>query len=173
MTHNFAARLAQAQLATKDEITDFVKETDFDNKLKKLNKKVTSNNAKHVLVESELNEKSEKVELILIKELRKYLVKRYGILIGAKHFSSFVLENYLVFISANNYIVFFSGIPEIYSWKSKRMSEESIKTPPRPDNNFALIFISSYSLPDVEFGHCLINSNISDFKKVIHLHISC
>ena len=74
MTHNFAARLAQAQLATNDEITDFVKETDFDNKPKKLNKNVTSNNAKHALVENELNKKSEKVELILIKELRKYLI---------------------------------------------------------------------------------------------------
>ena len=74
MTHNFAARLAQAQLATKNEITAFLKETDFDNKPKKLNKKVTSNNAKHALVENELNEKSEKVELILIKELRKYLI---------------------------------------------------------------------------------------------------
>ena len=30
---NFAARLAQAKLGTKDDITDFVKETDFDNEL--------------------------------------------------------------------------------------------------------------------------------------------
>ena len=30
---NFAARLAQAKLGTKDDIADFVKETDFDNEL--------------------------------------------------------------------------------------------------------------------------------------------
>ena len=31
---NFAARLAQAKLSTKANIDDFIKETDFDNKLK-------------------------------------------------------------------------------------------------------------------------------------------
>ena len=30
---NFAVRLAQANVATKGDIADFVKETDFDNKL--------------------------------------------------------------------------------------------------------------------------------------------
>ena len=45
-----AARLAQASLATKADIGDFVKETDFDNKLDNLNKKVTSNKTKHYLI---------------------------------------------------------------------------------------------------------------------------
>ena len=31
---NFAVRLAQAKLSTKANIDDFIKETDFDNKLK-------------------------------------------------------------------------------------------------------------------------------------------
>ena len=51
---NFAARLAQANLANKSDIANFVKKTDFDDKLKKLNKKVTSNKTKHLLVENEL-----------------------------------------------------------------------------------------------------------------------
>ena len=38
---NFTARLAQANLASKDDIANFVKKTDFDNELKNLNKKVT------------------------------------------------------------------------------------------------------------------------------------
>ena len=38
---NFTATLKQAILATEVDIADFVKETDFDNKLKNLNKKVT------------------------------------------------------------------------------------------------------------------------------------
>ena len=50
---NFAARLAQANLASKSDIANFVKKTDFDDKLKNLNKKVTSNKAKHLLVENE------------------------------------------------------------------------------------------------------------------------
>ena len=44
-TGNFAARLAQANLVTK---------TDFDDKLKNLNTKVNSNKTKHVLVENQL-----------------------------------------------------------------------------------------------------------------------
>ena len=54
---NFSARLKQANLATKGNIADFVKKTNFDDKLKNLYKKVTSNKSKHVLVENELKKK--------------------------------------------------------------------------------------------------------------------
>ena len=40
---HFTARLKQANLPTKGDITDFVKRAHFDDKLKNLNKKVTSN----------------------------------------------------------------------------------------------------------------------------------
>ena len=59
---NFIARLKQAKLATKGNIANFVKETDFDEKLKNINK-VTLNKSKHVLAENELNDLSEKVKL--------------------------------------------------------------------------------------------------------------
>ena len=55
-SENVCARLAQANLASKSDVANFVKKTDFDNKLQNLNKNVTSNKAKHVLVEKELNE---------------------------------------------------------------------------------------------------------------------
>ena len=46
-SENFAARLAQANLASKNDIATFVKKKiDFDDKLKKLNTKVTSNKTK-------------------------------------------------------------------------------------------------------------------------------
>ena len=45
---NFATRLKQANL-----VIDFVKKTDFYDKLKKSYKKITSNKTKHVLVENE------------------------------------------------------------------------------------------------------------------------
>ena len=41
-TENFTARLAQAKFETKADIADFVKKTNFDKKLKKINKKITS-----------------------------------------------------------------------------------------------------------------------------------
>ena len=38
---NFAERLAQVNLASKNDIANFVKKTDFDDKIKHLNKKIT------------------------------------------------------------------------------------------------------------------------------------
>ena len=47
---NFASRLAQVKLVSKNDISNFVKKTDFDDKLKKVNKKNTSNKTNHILV---------------------------------------------------------------------------------------------------------------------------
>ena len=58
----FTARLAQANLASKSDIANFVKMTGFDDKVKKINKIVTSN-------KNELNELSEKVKAISTKKL--------------------------------------------------------------------------------------------------------
>ena len=55
-TENFAARLKQANLTTKAGIDDFVEKTDFDDKLKNLSKKATSNKTKHVEAEKKLND---------------------------------------------------------------------------------------------------------------------
>ena len=55
---NFEVRLKQADLATKAEIVDFVKKTDSEDKLKNLNKKITTNKAKHALVQNELKNTS-------------------------------------------------------------------------------------------------------------------
>ena len=51
---NFAARLKQASLASKSNIADFVKQANFDEKLKNLNKKFTLNKARHVEVKNKL-----------------------------------------------------------------------------------------------------------------------
>ena len=68
---NFAVRLTQTNLATKANIVDFVKETDFHNEMKNLNKKASSNKTKHVLVENEVDELPKKVEVILKKRINK------------------------------------------------------------------------------------------------------
>ena len=81
----------------------------FDDKLKKLNKNVTSTNTKHVLVENELNEQSGKVNAISTKGLTKDLINKLSFLTGAKYFSSGIFQNYLVFIPAKKYIKDFSG----------------------------------------------------------------
>ena len=57
---NFAARLAQAKLATKaDIVVDIVKETYFDEKLININKKVTLIKKKHVVAQNELKEQQD------------------------------------------------------------------------------------------------------------------
>ena len=53
---SFTARLAQANLASKNDIVNFLKKTDFYDKLKTLNKKFTSNETKHVF--DEMNKKN-------------------------------------------------------------------------------------------------------------------
>ena len=70
-TESFAERLAQANVANKNDIANFVKKTDFGEKLKTLNKKTTSNKIKHLLVENELNRLSKKVKTISAKQLTK------------------------------------------------------------------------------------------------------
>ena len=64
---NSATRLARLKLATKNNIADFVKETDFDCKLKNINEKFTSNKTKRVDVEKKLTG--------LTKELHNYRKK--------------------------------------------------------------------------------------------------
>ena len=90
---NFAARLKQANLADKTDITNFVNNADFDNKLLSFDKRINSNKTKHVLVENELNELSKKVEAISTKGLTKDLINEYKILSKARYFSSGTLQN--------------------------------------------------------------------------------
>ena len=51
-TKRLAVGLAQANLASKSDIANLTSEMDFDEKLKNLSKKVTSNKTKHLLVKN-------------------------------------------------------------------------------------------------------------------------
>ena len=90
----------------------FLKKTDFDGKLKKLNK-------------NELNELelSKKVKAISTKGLTKDLINEFSILNKAKYFSLGIFQNYLAFMPAKKYIKYFSGTTWIILWKSNGMSE--------------------------------------------------
>ena len=52
-------------------------------------KKVTSNKTNHVLIETELDELSIKVELISTKGLTKELINGYSVLKGVNYFSEY------------------------------------------------------------------------------------
>ena len=84
-----------------------------------------------------------------------------------------MFQNYLVFMPAIKHIKYFEGTTQIYSWKSNRMSEESIQNITKSYSNFAPSFVDHHSLPGMNFnGNCLIKSNISIPKKLIKLSIS-
>ena len=72
----------------KNDISDLVEKTSFDNKIISVsfNKRINLNKTKGVLVENELNELSKKVEAMSIKRLTKDLINWYKISNGATKF---------------------------------------------------------------------------------------
>ena len=89
----FNARPAQANLITK---------TDFDTKLSILNRKITSNKSKHLLVENELKK---------LKEFDSIYFR------GKRHFEEDGTRNYLVFQPIKRYFKVIAGVgngPYIY-----------------------------------------------------------
>ena len=107
-TESFSARLAQANLVAK---------TDFDDKLKNLNKKINSNKTKQ--------------NMCLLKMNLKKLETFYSVYFrGKSHFEDDGAQNYLVFQATYRYFKRVSNTDDhILSWKSKRLSDESIKPP--------------------------------------------
>ena len=101
----FTARLAQANLITK---------TDFDAKLSSANRKITTNKAKHLLVENELN------------KLKTFDSSYF---IGKSHFDEDGTQNYLVFQPLNKYFKLITNTLSILSWQSKGLSTENIDPP--------------------------------------------
>ena len=103
----FNARLAQASLATR---------TYFDAKLSSLNRKITANKTKHLLVEIEL------------KKLKTFASSYF---IGESHFEEDGTQKYLVFQPMHRYLKRIAGIDSgdfIYHWKSKGLADERINS---------------------------------------------
>ena len=94
--------------------------TDFDATLSSLNRKITQNKSKHLLVESEL------------KRLKTFDSSYF---IGKSHFEENSTQNYLVFQPLNKYFKVITNTDYISSWKSKGLSAESVKPPTTSDNS--------------------------------------
>ena len=104
--------MAQANLITK---------VDFDAKLSNLNRKITENEPKHLLIESVLN---------------KLKTFDSGYFIGKIHFDNEDgTQDYLVFQPLNKYFKLITNTDYVSSWKSKGLSSESIKPPRTSDNS--------------------------------------
>ena len=97
-----------------------ITKTDFDTKLSGINKKITQNKTKHLLVENELN---------------KLKTFDSGYFIGKSHFGEDGTQNYLVFQPMYRYFKMITNTDYILSWKSKGLSAEIIKPPTTSDNS--------------------------------------
>ena len=76
-SENLPVRLKQGNKASKNDIADFVKQTDFGNKPKSINKKVTSNKTKQLAVEKKLSVLSNEIKLLSTKGCNFFLGRLY------------------------------------------------------------------------------------------------
>ena len=114
-TEKFAVRLAKVNLETKSDISFFRKRRYFDDKLKNLNKKVTSNKTKNLLVENELQ------NLQLFDS---------SLFIDQRNLNNHGAQLYLIFQPIYKTITTSSGLPDTISkWESKGLSYEKSKPP--------------------------------------------
>ena len=136
----FNARIAQANLITK---------TDFDATLSSLNRKITQNKSDHLLVQNELN------------KLKAFDSSYYH---GKNYFDEDGALNYLVFQPINKYfkVITTNATNYVSSWKSKGLSDESIKPPATSDNSLNPELSYYGTKTRVKFtGSCLKQSKVS------------
>ena len=88
-----------------------------------------------------INDFFAEVKLISAKVLTEDFINWCSILNGLKYFVKNVSQNYLLFQPVYDYIkIFINKI--VMAWKSEVLSDESIKPPATPDNNFNLDLVN-------------------------------
>ena len=126
----FNARLAQANA-----------------KLSSLNRKITANKTKNLLVENELN------------QLKTFDSSYF---IGKSHFEEDGTQNYLVYQPLNKYFKVIGNTDYVSSWKYKGLSAESMKPPTTSDNSLAPALNYYGTKTRVKFtGSCLEQPKLS------------
>ena len=123
-----------------------------------LNRKITQNKTKHLLIESELN------------KLKTFDSSYF---IGESHFDEDGTQNYLVFQTINKYFKVITNTDYVSSWKSKGLSAESIKPPTTSDNSLTPALSYYGTKTRVKFtGSCLKQSKISyTHGKIVNIYI--
>ena len=136
-----------------------ITKTDFDAKLSILNRKITLNQTKHLLIENEL------------KKLIRFDSISFR---GKSHFENCGTQNWSVFQSMQRYLkTVTASDSNILSWKSKGLSEESVKTPITSSKmlNSSLCYVGTKSR--VKFnGDCLKQEKTTfNYGKIIKIYI--
>ena len=132
--------------------------TDFDAKLLSLNRKITENKTKHLLVQNES------------KKLKTFDSSCF---IGKSHFGEDGTQNYLVFQPINKYFKVITNTDYISSSKSKGLSAKTIKPPTTSDNSLTPALSYYGTKTRVKFtGSCLKQSKISyTHRKLVNIYI--
>ena len=148
----FDATLAQANLMIK---------TDFDAKLRSQVsvKKFNSNKIENLLVENEL------------KKLKIFDSSYFR---GKSHFEEDGTQHYLVFQPINRYFKVIDNTKYISSWKSKGLSDETIKPLATSDNSLFLLIDYLGNKLRVEFsGGCLKQPNKFTYthRAIVNIYI--
>ena len=143
----FIARLAQANLITK---------SDFDAKLSILNRKITKNKSKYLLVENELNK-----------------LKTFGssYFIGKSHFGEDGTQHYLVFQPMFRYFRLITNTSNNLSRQSKGLYNENFDP---PNTHFCPLIDFVGNKIKVKFnGSCLKQSNKISYThgKIVNIYI--
>ena len=135
-----------------------ITKTDFDSKLSSLNRKITSNKAKHLLAENEL------------KKLKAFDLSYF---IGKSHFEEDGTQNYLAFQPLNKSFKVTGNTKYISSWKSKGLSNESITAPTTSDYKLNPKLSYFGTKTRVEFrGSCLKQDKTTfNHEKIVNIYI--
>ena len=148
-------------------LTNLIRKTDFDTKLSSLNRKITQNKAKHLLVENKLTTLENKIPDVssLVKKT-DYNTKVAEIDTKVSNLDSKIDKNidaattigllflgnsifdgedcfqaYLIFQPVHKHFKFITNTNYISSWKSKGLSDESIKPFPTYDNSLTPLLV--------------------------------
>ena len=130
--------------------------TDFDTKLSSHNRKITSNESKHLLVQN---------------GLKKPKTFDSSYFISKSHFEEDGTQNFLVFQPLNKYFKVIASYVSL--WKSKGLSDKTIKPPTRSDNSLTPTVSYYGTKTRVKFtGSCLKQLKISHTHgKVVNIYI--
>ena len=129
--------------------------------MSRLNRKITANKSKHLLVENELN------------KLKTFDSSYF---IGKSHFEEDGTQNYLVFQPMYRYFKIIAGVGNgsyIYYWKSKGLPEEIINSIKTPNHSITPNLDYYGTKTRVEFnGSCLKQDSVTfNHGKVVNIYI--
>ena len=133
-----------------------ITKTNFDAKISNLNRKITQNKTKHLLIENELN---------------KLKIFDSSYFIGKSHFEEDGTQNYLVFQPIHKYFKLITNTLSILSWQSKGLSKDNTD-PPTTSLSPSINYLGNKI--GVKFtGSCLKQSNklTYPYGKVVNIYI--